>query len=73
MSLLIVGTVELGILGVLHKIIDPDRTDFLIRDLSENLTQRFTALRSVWTRSGSSWTTCPSCWPAWASWRTQWP
>lgn len=43
-SLLIVGTVELGILGVLHKIIDPDRTDDLIRDLSENLAQRFTAL-----------------------------
>jgi hypothetical protein len=43
-SLLIVGTVELGILGVLHKIIDPDRTDGLIRDLSESLTERFTAL-----------------------------
>ncbi len=45
-SLLIVGTVELGILGVLHKIIDPDRTEDLIRDLSEHLTQRFTALEA---------------------------
>jgi hypothetical protein len=43
-SLLIVGTVELGILGVLHKIIDPDRTDDVIRDLHKNLAQRFTAL-----------------------------
>ena len=43
-SLLIVGTVELGILGVLNKIIDPDRTGSLIKDLGGNLTQRFDAL-----------------------------
>jgi hypothetical protein len=43
-SLLIVGTVELGILGVLNKIIEPDRTDGLIEDLSENLARRFAAL-----------------------------
>jgi hypothetical protein len=43
-SLLIVGTVELGIIGVLHKIIEPDRTENLISDLSENLAQRFAAL-----------------------------
>ena len=45
-SLLIVGTVELGILGVLNKIIDPDRTGSLIKDLGGNLTQRFDALEA---------------------------
>jgi hypothetical protein len=43
-SFLIVGTVELGVLGVLNKIIDPDRTGSLIKDLGGNLSQRFDAL-----------------------------
>ena len=36
-SLLIVGTVELGILGVLKKIIDPDQTSGLLDQLYKNL------------------------------------
>ncbi len=43
-SLLIVGTVELGILGVLKKIIDPDHTSGLIDHLYTRLGQRFDAL-----------------------------
>ena len=43
-SLLIVGTVELGILGVLKKIIDPDETSGLLDHLYKNLSQRFDAL-----------------------------
>jgi hypothetical protein len=43
-SFLIVGTVELGILGVLKKIIEPDRTSELIKDLGRDLAQRFTEL-----------------------------
>lgn len=43
-SLLIVGTVELGILGVLKKIIDPDQTSGLLDQLYKNLGQRFDAL-----------------------------
>ena len=43
-SLLIVGTVELGILGVLKKIIDPDHTSGLIDDLYTRLGQRFDSL-----------------------------
>ena len=45
-SFLIVGTVELGILGVLKKIIEPDRTSDLIEDLGRDLAQRFTELES---------------------------
>ena len=45
-SLLIVGTVELGILGVLKKIIEPDRTSDLIEALGRDLAQRFTELES---------------------------
>jgi hypothetical protein len=43
-SLLIVGTVELGILGVLKNIIDPDHTSGLIDHLYSRLSQRFDAL-----------------------------
>jgi hypothetical protein len=43
-SLLIVGTVELGILGVLKNIIDPDHTSGLIDRLYQSLSQRFDAL-----------------------------
>ena len=46
-SLLIVGTVELGILGVLKKIIEPDRTSDLIKDLGRDLVQRFTELEDL--------------------------
>lgn len=45
-SFLVVGTVELGILGVLNKIIDPDHAGDLIKDLSGDLAQRFTALEN---------------------------
>ena len=45
-SLIIVGTVELGILGVLNKIIDPDRTGSLFEQLDGNLSQRFSALEA---------------------------
>jgi len=45
-SLIIVGTVELGILGVLNKIIDPDRTGSLFKQLDGNLAQRFSALEA---------------------------
>jgi hypothetical protein len=44
-SLLIVGTVELGILGVLKNIIDPDHTSGLIDDLYSRLSQRFDELQ----------------------------
>ena len=54
-SLLIVGTVELGVLGVLNKIIDPDRTGGLIKDLSGNLALRFAALED--------WLGMPQSWP----------
>ena len=45
-SLIIVGTVELGILGVLSKIIDPDQTGSLFKELNANLAQRFAALEA---------------------------
>jgi hypothetical protein len=45
-SLLIVGTVELGILGVLKNIIDPDETSGLIDHLYRGLNQRFDALEN---------------------------
>jgi hypothetical protein len=45
-SLLIVGTVELGVLGVLNRIIDPNPTKELIEDLNENLAQRFATLEN---------------------------
>lgn len=54
-SLLIVGTVELGVLAVLNKIIDPDRTGGLIKDLSGNLALRFAALED--------WLGMPQSWP----------
>ena len=45
-SLLIVGTVELGILGVLKKIIEPDdRTPRMINAVTQNFNESFTALR----------------------------
>jgi hypothetical protein len=53
-SLLIVGTVELGVLGVLNKIIDPDRTGGLIKDLSGSLALRFAALED-WLGMPQSW------------------
>lgn len=43
-SFLIVGTVELGVLGVLKNIIDPDHTSGLIDRLYQSLSQRFDAL-----------------------------
>lgn len=46
-SFLIVGTVELGILGVLKKIIEPDRTSDLIEGLGRDLAQRFTELENL--------------------------
>jgi hypothetical protein len=44
-SLLIVGTVELGILGVLKKIIDPDHTSGLIDHLYNRLSERLDELQ----------------------------
>jgi hypothetical protein len=46
-SLLIVGIVELGILGVLNRIIDPDRSPDLIRHLSGDLDEKFTKIESL--------------------------
>lgn len=46
-SLLIVGTVELGILGVLNKIIDPDESPSLIENLGHDLDKRFTKLENL--------------------------
>jgi hypothetical protein len=45
-SLLIVGTVELGILGVLKNIIEPDETSGQINHLHRSLSQRFDAIEN---------------------------
>jgi hypothetical protein len=46
-SFLIVGTVELGILGVLKQIIEPDHTGGLIKRLGDDLEKRFNVLENL--------------------------